>query len=134
LREWKDLSFLKGQNTEPEDKKNHRIYQAQISCVVYGFDEWKWDAYAFVDTEHELHDGDDLADKGTPSEEYYEDPIASGQDARRPIWKPRQYFLKTFEIRAKEIRREWDQLVRHLVLAISQYVCCVTFKFLNSSC
>jgi hypothetical protein len=128
LRESKDLSFLKGRNTGPEEQENYCIYQAQISCVVCGLDDWQWVAYAFVDTEHD-NDGDDLADKATSFEGLNEDPIACGLDANLPIWKPRQYFLKVFEIRAKQTRQEWDQLVRKLVLDISEYVCCVTLKF-----
>lgn len=128
LREVKDLSFLKGQDTWIEDQENYCIYQAQISCVVWGLDDWQWVAYAFVDTEHD-NDGDDLADKATSFEGLNEDPIACGLDASLPIWKPRQYFLKVFEIRAKQTRKEWDQLVRKLVLDISEYVCCVTLKF-----
>jgi len=128
LRESKDLSFLKGQNTGPEGQENYRIYQAQISCVVCGLDDWQWVTYAFVDTEHD-DNGDDSADKATSSEGINEDPITCGLDANLPIWKPRQYFLKVFEIRAKQIRQEWDQLVRKLVLDISEYVCCATLNF-----
>jgi hypothetical protein len=126
LRKFKDLSFLKGQNSESEDQENYCIYQAQISLVVCGVDEWQWVAYAFVDTEH---DGDDLADKAASSERFKEDPITYGLDASLPIWKPRQYFLKVFEIRARQTRQEWDQLVRKLVLDISEYVCCATLNF-----
>jgi hypothetical protein len=123
LREMKDLSFLKGQNTGPEDQENYCIYPAQISCVVWGLDEWQWAAYAFVDTEHN-DDSDDSA------EGINEDPIAAcGLDASRPIWKPRQYFLKVFEVRAKQARQEWDHLVRRLVLDIDEYVCYVTLNF-----
>jgi hypothetical protein len=128
LRESKDLSFLKGQNTKPGEQENYCIYQAQISCVVCGLDDWQWVAYAFVDTEHD-NDDDDLVDKATSLEELNEDPIACGLDASLPIWKPRQYYLKVFEIRVKQTRQEWDQLVRKLVLDISEYVCCVTLNF-----
>jgi hypothetical protein len=128
LRESKDISFLNGQNTGSEDRENYCIYQAQISCVVCGLDDSNWVAYAFVDTKHD-DDGDDSADKATSSEELNEDPIACGLDARLPIWKPRQYFLKVFEIRAKQARQEWDRLIRKLVLDIEEYVCCVTLNF-----
>jgi hypothetical protein len=134
LRELKDLSFLKGQNTEPKDQEKYCIYQAQISCVVCGLDEWQWVAYTFVDAKHDSyafvdteHDGDDSTDKATPGE-VNEDPIACGLDASKPIWKPRQYFLRAFEIRAKRVKQEWDQLVRKLELDINEFVCCVTLN------
>jgi hypothetical protein len=126
LRESKDLSFLKGQNTEQEEHEQYCIYQAQVSLVVNGFDEWQWTAYAFVDTEHD--DDDDSPDKSI-SEGLTEDPIGCGLDANLPIWRPRQYFLRAFENRVKQIRQEWNQLVRKLVLDINQYVCCFTLNF-----
>ena len=59
LREMKDLSFLKGQNTGPEGQERYCIYQAQFSCVVCGLDEWQWVVYGFIDTKH---NGDDDGD------------------------------------------------------------------------
>jgi hypothetical protein len=133
LRKMKDLSFLRGENTDLEDQESYCIYQAQISYVVWGLDEWQWIVYAFVDTKHNDGDGDgngdDSVDKATSSKGLSEDPITCGLDTSLPIWKPRQYFLKAFEIRAKEVRQEWDQLIRRLVLDISEYVCCVTLEF-----
>jgi hypothetical protein len=129
LREPTNLSFLKGDNNEPEAQENYRLYPTQISCVVHGFDEWQWTTYAFVDTEHKESedwiDGDDDRDSWAEvefSKRIIEDPIACGQHAHLPVWKPRQYFLKVFEIRIKEIRQEWDQLVHKLVTDISAYV------------
>jgi hypothetical protein len=130
LREPKDLYFLKGDNMSPEAQENYRLYPAQISCVVHGSDEWQWVVYAFVDTEHkEVEDWIDGGDDrdNWPDVEFskgiIEDPIACGQHAPLPIWQPRQYFLKVFEIRIKEVRQEWDQVVHKLVVDTSIYVC-----------
>jgi hypothetical protein len=134
LRNRKDLSLLRQESTGPEDQENYWLYQAEVSCVVYGCDEWQWTAYAFVDTKHdgdEDGNGNDIYDSENEvdcfQQEIDEDPIASVR-ARQPIWRPRQYFLKAFETRVQEPRREWDELVHRLVVDIREYVC---LKYLN---
>lgn len=37
------------------------------------------------------------------------DPLAAGQiNAHEPIWTPREYFLKVFQVRVSQILREWN--------------------------
>lgn len=109
------------------------IYEAQISCIVTGFDEQSWIGLAFVDT---YYRGDDDRD----SVEYYAeqnadaepesienpflmDPLSGGEiDANSPIWRPREYFLKIFECRVKQVRFEWHNVVDRLLQITEPYV------------
>jgi hypothetical protein len=135
LRNPRDILLLKPESIKPEDKETYRLYPAQISCVVYGYSEWQWLAYAFADTEHTEHDheggyewphvDDRVVDsaEATFSEGLTEDPITCAPDASLPIWRPRQYFLKAFEIQAKKVMQEWDPVVHKLVVDTRAYVC-----------
>jgi hypothetical protein len=123
LRACRDLSFLRGQTVDSECQAKYGIYEVQISCVVSGVDDWQWVAYLFTDTDH---DGDESTDKVTAdrvlSPEDYREDLISGLDADCPIWYPRLYFLKTFEVQSKKVKKEWDILIRHLRREIHKYV------------
>uniref|UniRef100_A0A093VLK9 Uncharacterized protein n=1 Tax=Talaromyces marneffei PM1 TaxID=1077442 RepID=A0A093VLK9_TALMA len=98
-RAWTDLSFL-----EPEKGKlQHRgVFEAQISFVIVGSDNYRWDGYCFAfDDEEELLDDD--------SDAVRMDPISwNGKsctyNANHPIWDPRKYFLAVFESRMTQPR------------------------------
>jgi hypothetical protein len=135
LRDWEDLSLLARDKTKPGGQENYRLHKAQISCVIHGFDEWQWVTYAFEDTEHNkaedyeggdievgVDDGEVSGDEAMFCQEINEDPITRGHDANRPIWRPRQYFLKAFEVRIKVVREEWDDLVDKLEVDRTEYV------------
>ena len=93
----------------------------------------------FEDTAHDFGDlnddgnsddtGGDVADEMTFPAGFNEDPITCGFDTRFPIWRPRQYFLRAFEARIQEPRREWDELVQQLVVDITEYVCSQNFDY-----
>jgi hypothetical protein len=121
-RQWTDLSFLKIQTSRSEDQKKCGIYEAQISFVICGSDNWRWVAYAFVDTDF---NGEDLGDEVFSYEGVHEDPIASDAklDANLPIGDPREYFLMIFEIRMAQVLKEWELLVRTVERSIKRYVC-----------
>lgn len=128
-REPKDISFLKENNDEGAEQDIYRLYPAQTSCLVQGSDEWQWVAYAFLDTEHDEEDNSDdrTADRDdwpevTFAKSIIEGLIACGHHAEQTIWQPRQYFLKTFEIRIKGVWQEWDQLIYQLVANTRAYV------------
>lgn len=92
------------------------------------YDEWHWTAYAYVDTKHDDNDGNNINEgenaAGCSQDEIDEDPIACGGHASHlPIWRPRQYFLKAFEARIQEPKREWDELVHLLEVDITKHVC-----------
>ena len=125
-RRWTDLSFLKIDNSDlqhQEPKEVWGIHEAQTSCVVTGSDDWRWVGYGFVDTEIDgfLNDlsEDDLSF----------DQIAPGKlEANKPIWRPRDYWLKVFEIRIEQVRKEWEYLIHKVEISVNQYVRAQTLK------
>jgi hypothetical protein len=87
------------------------LYEAQISVAVTGIDYWVWTAYGIVDTYFGSEESVDAyhqmaAPTGQP------DPLAAGRiAANNPIWTPREYFFKVFEIRINKVRREWNNII-----------------------
>ena len=122
-RLFEDFTLLSEANDQGSSQEMHRLYHGQVSCVVYGNDEWQWTAYSFVDTEHD-DDSDITIDGEIGSQhEIDEDPIICDVQASRfPIWRPRQYFLKAFAARMQEPRREWDDLIHQLAVDITECV------------
>jgi hypothetical protein len=129
-RRWIDLSFLKIDTPDSPDKEPKEVwgmYEAQISCVVTGPDDFQWVGYGFVDTEI---DGDlDEPPLNEPSLDELSkdslnfDPISDGElDANIPISRPRDYWLKVFEIRIKQVGKEWDYFIYKLELSVNKYV------------
>jgi hypothetical protein len=47
---------------------------------------------------------------------------AGGLHSNYPIQKPRDYWIKIFEIRIHYVKRMWDYLVHKLELGVEQYV------------
>jgi hypothetical protein len=131
LRSWKDLSLLKGESSNDKDQEDYRLYTAQISCAVYGSDEWQYTVCEFVDTEHDSNEGSELydwhGDENDDAQELDQDPILSSPSATMqasfPIWRPRQYFAKGLETAVEEVSQEWDQVVYMLEVDKKAYVC-----------
>ena len=115
-----DLSFLQIKNATPQDQKIYGILEAHMSFVICGVDDRRWSGYAFVDTES---DGDDWVDRDCHYEGWHEDPITLGeQNANRPIWNPREYFLRIVQFRMVQVLENWKKLVRPVESSINQYV------------
>lgn len=131
-RNWTDLSFLKldKSNSPPQEPMEvWSIQEAQISCVVAGSDHWRWVGYGFVDGEvdgilAESADGDLLQDQ----------IAARWIEASFPIWTPRDYWLRVFELRSGYVRKQWDYLIYKLELAINQYVRGQSLISLDDTC
>ena len=123
LRNSQNVSFLNW----GESGRSSFLYEAQISCVVSGLDDWVWDAYFFIDTYF------DAAEKVQESVlSYHEDsqgehgkimdPLTHGvATADEPVERPKQYFLMVFQIRVDQVRREWEQVVGKLQQSIREY-------------
>jgi hypothetical protein len=131
-RRWTDMSFLKIGTSESQDQKAEEVWgmhEVQATCVIAGSDDWRWVGYGFVDAEL---DGSltDLSDVDLGF-----DRIAAGElDANIPIWGPRDYWLKSFEIRIEQARKEWQYLIHKLELSVNQYVRGHTQNTPNDSC
>jgi hypothetical protein len=119
-RSWTDLSFLKFDKFDfgPQEPMGvWGIQEAQISCVVAGSDHWRWVGYGFVDAEV---DGILAESSGT---DLLQDQIVAGRiEASFPIWTPRDYWIRVFELRIDYVRNQWEYLIYKLELGISQYV------------
>jgi hypothetical protein len=131
-RGWTDLSFLKIDTSDCQDqepKEAWGIHEAQISCVVTGSDDRRWVGYSFVDTEIDGF----LTDLSKDDLSF--DPIAALElEASIPIWRPRDYWLKVFEIRIEQVRKEWEYLIHKVEFSVKQYVCDQTQNTLNDTC
>jgi hypothetical protein len=126
LRHYEELTLLTREIAESNGQDNYCLYSMHIACVTQGFDEWQWTTWTFEDTVQEYDEGGDENSSGfdaVAGQDINEDPIACGLDANKPIWRPRQYFLKAFEIRIKKVREEWDELVHKLEIDRREYVC-----------
>jgi hypothetical protein len=119
-RRWTDLSFLKIDTSDSQDQEPKEvwgIHEAQTSCVVTGWDDWRWVGYGFIDTEIDGF----LTDLSKDDLGF--DQIAAGKlEANIPIWGPRDYWLKVFEIRIEQVRKEWEYLIHKVELSVNQYV------------
>lgn len=82
------------------------IYEAQVSVLVIGVDEWFWTAYCCTDT----HFGSE------ETVQYYHEhsldaPTGGEKSTIYPIWNPREYFLLILSCRVKQIRKEWSNIM-----------------------
>ena len=94
----------------PNVKTREFLYEAQISLLITGVDEWFWSAYCCLDTYFEGKDSvtsyhnnnSDALVGGTLRPNWY------------PVWNVRQYFLFVFSRRFKQATKEWAAIVRAL--------------------
>ena len=119
-RLWTNLSFLKLETFDTQSQEPLEVWgiqEAQFSCVVAGSDHWRWVGYGFVDAEI---DGI-LAESS--DEDLLQDQIANGElEANFPIWRPRDYWIRVFEIRIGYVKNQWEYLIHKVELGVNQYV------------
>ncbi|KAJ5635709.1 tumor suppressor protein LOH1CR12 [Penicillium longicatenatum] len=86
------------------------IYEAQISLIVFGVDEYFWTAYFCEDA---------YLRANNPITEYLQDEVDGPSSGLRmnqfPIWDPRYYFLSILVIRTSQITMEWAVLMEIIV-------------------
>jgi hypothetical protein len=122
LRRTQDVSFLNwGLENEPAF-----LYEAQVSCIIAGFDEWRHVGYCWVDT---YFDGE----KGESVKRYFEDerkfegmfrpdPFTRGKkDARMQIRDVRTFFLAVLLHRVGQVCQESEQVVNKVSESIREY-------------
>ena len=54
------------------------------------------------------------------------DPLAAGEiNAHEPIWMPREYFLTVFQVRIRQVLREWNYIADKVDEEVKEYVQCL---------
>jgi hypothetical protein len=127
---WNLASLFKSTDTNKSSStdRTYALYEAQISIVVTGIDQYVWTAYGFVDTYfgseesvegyHQMK-GRHCPRLGRP------DPLAAGRIAAdEPIWRPRDYFMKVLEIRTNHVVREWWYIGDKMEEEVARYIHC----------
>ncbi|ORY67223.1 uncharacterized protein BCR38DRAFT_509939 [Pseudomassariella vexata] len=123
LRQVEDVSFVKspaGNNLNSAPKQDH-LHEAQISCVVTGWDETVWEAYFFIDLYYDEETAENIEDyegqmKQLP-EQLDADPLMKGTfvgSARSCVRKPREYFLNILRVRVRQVKKEWRYVVTRM--------------------
>ena len=92
-------------------------YEAEISFLITGVDEWHWTAYCCVDT---FFDGE--LEPDWYWENHFDGPIGGSRQEFQPVWNPREYFLLVFSRRMSQATREWKNLTDVLNSRLNTYV------------
>lgn len=107
-------------NTDSDDRDY--VYEAQISVMVTGIDDWVWAAYCLADIYFK-------GEEHTESVEHYSnqqimlDPHSCGRyPANPPIWNPREYYLRALSCRMEQVKQEWSNSVSQLIQQTEPYV------------
>ena len=90
-------------------QNNEYLYEAQLSLLVTGVDEWFWTAYCCAETYFGSEE----------SIQYYSDnqldALTGGEKSMLyPVWNPREYFLSILWRRLKQVTKEWVNVVETL--------------------
>ncbi|KAK2730778.1 hypothetical protein CKAH01_09401 [Colletotrichum kahawae] len=117
LRHSRNMNFLMA-STEDESTqmKVHGIYSGHVGCLITGYDQWRWTTILSIDTW--FNTGECVTDKVERYQFDLEDgmqvdPLSGGQDdATKPIWEPRAYFLRIMVPRLVQVADEWE-LIRN---------------------
>ena len=119
-RIWRDVSFLNSDDETPE-----YIFSETCSFVIIGPDRWRWVAYWFGGTAHDLCLVDD-----EPIEDWSEDLqgltgtcgqyFTSLMDRNREP-NPRDYFLRVLEMRLSLIADEWGNIIMKIQRSTDAY-------------
>jgi hypothetical protein len=93
-------------------------YEAQISFLLVGVDEWYWTAYCCTDT---------FFGSERPPSSYaglgLDGPVGDPQVlSSHPIWNPRDYFLRVLSARISQATKEWAVIVAILQSRLESYV------------
>ncbi|KAI0816596.1 hypothetical protein GGR55DRAFT_627679 [Xylaria sp. FL0064] len=110
-----------------ETQSEDCIYEAQISCLVAGLDDSSYIGYVFVDTYHDGPNSDESVksyyEKSNTSGRYSMDALSGGTlQADLPLWSPRLYFLRVFELRIEQVKEEWVNAVFVIQNKMSTYI------------
>ncbi|KAL3293589.1 transcription factor SEF1 [Colletotrichum asianum] len=118
LRNSRNVNFLVTPSGNSSTPKVHGIYSGHVGFLVTGYDQWRWTAILATDTW--FNTGECVTDKVERYQFDLEDgmlldPLGGGQDdATKPIWEPRAYFLRIVLLRIGQVADEWELLRNNL--------------------
>ncbi|KAH8666730.1 hypothetical protein BX600DRAFT_280011 [Xylariales sp. PMI_506] len=127
LRRVQCLDFFNVKSEDSNTQCEDHIFQAEVSFLVAGLDDWCWAAYTFVDTYHDGNDSDDSvfhyhAQAESP-DDLPMDPASGGKlQQNRPLWKPRVFYMRVLEARMERVKEEWINVVSNVQQRMYPYV------------
>lgn len=114
----------KGSSASKKKKKRDYIYEAQCSVMVTGVDDWVWTAYCFVDVYFKgARHSEDVNTLCDQPRRYDPHSLGGGHPLDRPLWLPREYFLRALAARMRQVKQEWNNSVSRLLQGTEPYVC-----------
>ena len=96
-------------------------YEASVSLLVSGPDEWVWTSYCFVDT---YYNNERETMEDFENEDGKDTDARSGRHSffKSPVWDPRQYYLAVLSRRLMQVTNEWSNLVSVLDVRLTSFV------------
>lgn len=98
------------------NEKSTRYYEAQISGLTTGIDDFFYTTYCFVDT---YFGSEDLCAR------YLElriDPLTAIRSLQFPIWNPRENYILPFSQRLRQVTEEQRDLIDEFDDRMEEYV------------
>ncbi|KAK0371603.1 hypothetical protein CLIM01_11029 [Colletotrichum limetticola] len=121
LRSSRDVTFLRNLSDGSQERSSlDAIYSSHISCVVTGYDQWRWTGALLAEDWFEIPSDNPGPDAVKRYENDFDDgllsdPLTRGrQDVYRSSWYPRSYFLHSLQVRLAQAYDEWSVLLLHV--------------------
>ncbi|KAF2093075.1 hypothetical protein NA57DRAFT_81756 [Rhizodiscina lignyota] len=106
--------------------KDYHYYEANVSLLVTGIDEWFWQAYCLIDSY--------FSPKYNPKRHFerpkWVDPCTGTRPLEFPHWNPREFFLAVLSARLDQATREWRALIDTFDGRMSAYVRLLSLDFI----
>ncbi|OJD36486.1 transcription factor sef1 [Diplodia corticola] len=96
--------------SDPSENSKGYYYEAQVSFLVSGVDEWFWTSYLFVDTYFGKEE-DYNSCYANPDVTTGTDPASGSIQLKHQVWNPREYFLAVLTQRMRQVTGEWTYLI-----------------------
>lgn len=142
LRSSEDVTFLRtlaGSQHEAHDDNVDAIYLSHLSCVVTGYDQYRWTGILLCETWFEVKNPgwptpddieryeDELQDvQAQRGDVILLDPLCRGRNSMfsstPEMWLPRSYFIRIFGIRLQQIYEESEGLFSRMDTKIKAIV------------
>ncbi|KAI1611967.1 hypothetical protein EDD36DRAFT_475669 [Exophiala viscosa] len=119
LRRLRNVSLL---SPHPDNVPSF-LYEAQISCVIAGFDEWTWTAHCLVDSYFDGEAGENVQQYSKDATDgLHTNPFGYGLiDAQLLFNRAREFFLQVLAIRLSLVKGEWQRVVTNVKMSVCAY-------------